>query len=59
MTRHAAAALGLSDKIGVLEVGKAADFAVWDIAQPAELCYWIGGKAPERVFIAGRELASA
>jgi imidazolonepropionase len=41
-TRHAAKALGLSDQIGTLEVGKAADLAVWNIARPAELCYWLG-----------------
>ncbi len=53
-TRNAASALGLADKIGTLEVGKAADFAVWNVSAPAELCYWLG--APllrERVF-AGR-----
>jgi imidazolonepropionase len=54
MTREGARALGLQDEIGTLEVGKAADLAVWDIASPAELSYWLG--APllrERVF-AGR-----
>lgn len=57
MTRNAAAALGLSDEIGTLEVGKAADFAVWRINQPAELSYWIGGLSPERVFAGGEEIA--
>ena len=42
VTRHAARALGLSDRCGTLEVGKAADFAVWDIDDPAELAYRIG-----------------
>jgi len=54
MTREAAFALGLADEIGTLHVGKQADFAVWDVKHPAELCYWLG--APllrERVF-AGR-----
>jgi imidazolonepropionase len=41
-TRHAARALGLADEIGVLQAGKAADLAVWDIERPAELCYWLG-----------------
>jgi imidazolonepropionase len=34
-----------------LELGKAADLAIWDVTHPAELCYWMG--APllrERVF---------
>jgi len=40
-TRIAAKALGLTD-VGTLEVGKAADLAVWNISRPAELCYWLG-----------------
>jgi imidazolonepropionase len=54
MTREGARALGLLDEIGTLEVGKAADLAVWNVKSPAELSYWLG--APllrERVF-AGR-----
>ena len=41
VTRHAARALGLSD-VGTIEVGKTAELAVWDVTQPAELCYRIG-----------------
>ncbi|MYN43739.1 imidazolonepropionase [Pseudoduganella sp. FT93W] len=41
-TRHAARALGRSDRIGTLEVGKQADFALWRIARPADLSYAIG-----------------
>ncbi len=41
VTRHAAAALGLSDR-GQLAVGKKADFALYAIGQPAELCYQFG-----------------
>lgn len=41
MTRHAARALGLSDR-GTLEVGKVADLAIWEIERPAELAYRIG-----------------
>jgi imidazolonepropionase len=43
VTRHAAQALGLGLEIGTLEPGKRADLAIWDIEQPAELVYWIGG----------------
>jgi len=41
-TREAAKALGISDEVGTIEVGKMADLAVWDIKRPAELCYWLG-----------------
>ena len=42
VTRHAARALRCDDR-GTIAVGQRADIALWDIAQPAELCYWIGG----------------
>lgn len=41
MTRIAARALGIADR-GTLEVGKAADLAIWAIERPAELVYRIG-----------------
>jgi imidazolonepropionase len=41
-TRHAARALGMQADIGSIEVGKRADFALWDIARPADLAYAMG-----------------
>lgn len=41
VTREAARALGLADR-GVVEIGKRADLAVWDVDHPRELAYWIG-----------------
>lgn len=41
VTRHAARALGLSDR-GVIAPGQRADLAVWDVQKPAELAYRIG-----------------
>ena len=51
-TRHAAAALGLGDETGTLALGKAADFALWNINHPAELSYAFGANPN-----AGRVLA--
>ena len=41
VTRNAARALGLPDR-GVLAAGMRADFALWDVAQPAALSYLLG-----------------
>lgn len=57
MTSNAARALGISSEAGTLEEGKAADFAVWRLDRLAEIAYWIGAAAPERVFAAGREIS--
>jgi imidazolonepropionase len=51
-TVHAARALGLQDR-GSIKVGSRADFALWPVESPAELCYWIGGLAPSQVFADG------
>jgi len=42
VTCHAAKALGLSSSKGKLAVGFDADIAMWNISQPAELCYQFG-----------------
>jgi len=41
-TKHAARALGLVDR-GTLAPGQRADLALWDVAEPAELAYAMGG----------------
>ena len=51
VTRHAAAALGLEDKVGTLEAGKQCDLAIWNVDSPAELVYAIGAnRLHERVW---------
>jgi imidazolonepropionase len=42
ITCHGAKALGLSESKGQLAVGFDADIALWNISQPAELCYQFG-----------------
>lgn len=53
MTINAAKALGKSDSVGSLQIGKAADLAIWDVQQPSELAYWLGGNKAELVIKAG------
>jgi imidazolonepropionase len=54
MTSNAARALGLQDEIGSIQPGKAADLAVWRIADPAEFGYWLG-LMPERRILGGQD----
>ncbi|MCZ6862517.1 MAG: imidazolonepropionase [Alphaproteobacteria bacterium] len=42
ITRNAGLALGIGERAGTLEVGKDADFVLWDIDEPAELAYRFG-----------------
>jgi len=52
-TVHAARALGLTDR-GRLDAGQRADVVAWDIAEPAELAYRIGGNPCAGVIRAGQ-----
>lgn len=42
VTRNAARAVGLADRVGTLSAGQSCDLAIWDIQHPAELVYRIG-----------------
>ncbi|WP_157269683.1 imidazolonepropionase [Azohydromonas aeria] len=52
-TCHAAAALGLSNETGSLELGKAADLALWEVERPAQLCATLGINACRHVAFEG------
>ncbi|QDF68398.1 imidazolonepropionase [Shewanella sp. SNU WT4] len=54
VTRHAAKALGIEDKVGVLAVGMQADFCLWDITHPAELAYSYGTNPFKHAVKAGK-----
>lgn len=53
LTVNAAAAIGLAGQAGELRVGLPADFVLWEISQPAELCYWLGGSPPREIVRGG------
>jgi imidazolonepropionase len=42
ITRGAAQALGMANRIGTLEAGKQCDLAIWNVERPAELVYRLG-----------------
>jgi len=56
-TVHAARALGLDDR-GRLQPGLRADFVLWEVGQPAELAYWLGGGLRLASWSGGRRLAA-
>ncbi|MHC1481352.1 imidazolonepropionase [Frateuria aurantia] len=54
VTVNAARALGQGDRHGHLAAGREADFAVWSVADLAELPYWMGRPLCQRVVRGGR-----
>lgn len=54
VTLNAAAALGLAHELGSVEVGKRADFVVWDAASFTEIPYWMGQNLAWAVVKGGR-----
>lgn len=54
ITRTAANALGIAEQLGSLEVGKRADLVEWDVYDPAELSYFIGGNPCRTVMYGGQ-----
>ena len=56
LTVNAAKALRLDDQMGHLAVGMNADFAVWNIATPAELAYGIGHNPCTATYVRGHRV---
>ena len=55
-TVNAARALGMDDR-GRLRPGMRADFVHWNVGQPAELCYWLGGQLARSAHANGHRIA--
>jgi imidazolonepropionase len=56
VTVNAARALGLHDR-GTLAPGQRADLVIWNVREPAALCYWIGGALVRAVLVGGESVA--
>jgi imidazolonepropionase len=56
VTCYGAKALGLSNNKGQLAVDFDADIAMWNIEQPAELCYQFGVNPLDELFVAGHKV---
>lgn len=54
VTRHAAKALGMEETHGTLTIGKAADFAIWNVAHPSELAYYMGNNPLQQLIKNGK-----
>lgn len=54
VTCNAAKTLGLDDHKGKIELGFDADLALWNISQPAELCYQFGVNPLKSLYIQGK-----
>jgi imidazolonepropionase len=58
-TRNGARALGVLDSRGTLEIGKLADFAIWDVDSPGDLAYRIADNPCAAVVKDGRTVYRA
>jgi imidazolonepropionase len=52
-TINAAYSLGRGDTMGSLEIGKRANFTVWDCEDFREIAYWFGSMRPASVYVNG------
>ena len=55
-TINAAYSLNRSDRIGSLELGKLANFSIFDCEDYRELAYWFGVPATNAVYVKGRRI---
>jgi imidazolonepropionase len=58
VTRIPAGVLGMDGHAGILAPGAWADLAVWDLEDPVELIYWMGGSPLHASYVGGDPLYS-
>jgi imidazolonepropionase len=58
-TINAAYSLGRGDKIGSLEVGKSANFCIFDCSDYREIAYWFGMPQTDSVYVRGERVFQA
>ncbi|WP_172806866.1 imidazolonepropionase [Endozoicomonas arenosclerae] len=58
VTRNAARAVGLQDKMGIIRAGYQADLALWPVQNPASLAATLNGEKPSLTVFEGRVLQS-
>ena len=56
-TINAAHAIGIGDRVGSIEEGKAADFVICDTTDYRQLMYEFGGNLVSSVFKSGRDVS--
>lgn len=54
VTYQAAKALGISEEVGSIAVGKKADLNLWSVNDSAALCYYFAYPLPHRTMISGQ-----
>src|SRR5437764_5774088 len=58
-TINAAYSLSRGDKIGSLEIGKLANFSIFDCEDYREIAYWFGSPQTHSVYVRGKKIVEA
>lgn len=56
VTLDAARALKMENQIGSIELGRPADFSLWNLPNPESLAYYLGSAFADEVWIGGEQV---
>ena len=56
VTLNAAAAIGVADRIGTIEIGKKGDLIIWEAPDLDYICYRLGSNLVRNVVKAGKKI---